>query len=258
MAINVVSLLVSGEIEDLLRPLSNVQIYQCLKATGSIWQYGCQPDASKPHALLTSGKHSDGYVNVGGMLKEYPSIRRGIARTIAQMMKDRFGSYQYVVGADTSSTELAGDIAEYSRACHIRMVKTEDGGGKRQVWKEDNQKKVSPNTTILHVEELITTTSSALQVRAGIRLAIGDDDVALDVDVGGDRTYKFARWLPCVVERSNPDNRVTHVEQSEIVPLLRLDIRNFEPTPDTCPYCVVGSEAIKPKEGNNWNLLTGK
>jgi len=57
-----------------------------------------------------------------------------------------------------------------------------------------------------------------------------------------------------VVERSNPDDRIIVVEDSKILPLLRLCIRNYEP--NDCPYCAIGSMAIKPKQGDNWLKLT--
>jgi len=219
------------------------EVRQRLDAAGVFWMYEGDPRRDAPHALLTSNKHSNGYVDVGKVLKEQPETRKTFARFILDLVGTNF---DWVVGADTSSTALAKDIAKLAGAGHIRMVKTEDkNGNKRQVWSPENASLHSYDL-ILHIEELITTSFSAFQVREGIR-----------------RTYpigpgSFFPYLPVVVERSDPDNRVVRVEDSIVLPLLQLNIRNFEPNPRTCPYCAVGSEAIKPKESDNWARLTGK
>lgn len=210
------------------------------------WLYPGSPDSRIPHALLTSGQHSDGFANLGQALKERPEVRREFARDILAVLLDAYkGGFDGVVGADTSSTLLAQDVAEIAGVAHIRMVKVEDDQGKRQDWWEGNAP-LADGQTILHIEELITTSGSALQVRDGIRRANPDVKV------------RFAPFLPVVVERSDPDDRVVWVEESKILPLLQLSIRNYKPNPEECPYCAVGSLAIRPKEGDNWLRLTGK
>jgi len=92
---------------------------------------------------------------------------------------------------------------------------------------------------ILHIEELITTALSALQVRNGIR------DVFPEA--------KFLPILPVIINRSDPRGLVKEVENSTLMHLLLLSITNYEP--EECPYCKVGSEAIAPKEGDNWKRL---
>lgn len=221
------------------------QVREQLAAANAFWLYDGLPRREAPHALLTSGKHSDGYVNVGGVLKEWPDTIKLFGMNLHLFLSQRWPKYfDWVVGADTSSTLLAKDIAARAGARHIRMIKTEDEQGKRQVWDPGNQP-LKPWQTILHIEELITTTSSALQVREGIRRANP-----------GVRVVNFVPFLPVVVERSDPDKRITQVEGSIILPLFQLDIRNYNP--DACPYCAAGSEALKPKEGDNWAKLTGK
>lgn len=145
-----------------------------------------------------------------------------------------------MVGADTSSTQLAQDVAGITGVNHIRMVKTDDSLSKRQVWAPDNPMFVGKNC-ILQVEELVTTASSALLVRQGIRRQRRMCD-------------SFFPILPVIVDRSDPDAPVAKVEESEVRSLLRLKIKNY--SPENCPYCKAGSRAIKPKEGNNWQLLT--
>jgi len=223
------------------RVLSSKEIRTCLEEADSLWLYEADPTKSLPHALLTSGKHSNGFVNVGAVLRSYPGVRRSFAQSIISKLYDvGVGDRKFtrVVGADTSSTDLAADIAEITSTSHIRMLKREDGEGKRQVWHPDNMA-LTGKDIVLHIEELITTSLSALLVREGIRCQC--------------RGIHFVPFLPVVVGRWDSRNPVHKVEESTVLPLLRLNIRNYDA--DRCPYCAVGSEAIKPKEGDNWSRL---
>lgn len=227
--------------------MTHDEILDYLKRHGFLWLYNGEPNSSRSHALLTSGKHSDGYVNVGDALKQSSSFRRKVAKALLEKLEQvDLGYYQrryfqFVVGAATSSTDLARDVAEIYFVNHLKMKKVEDLGSKRQVLDLQNPM-VFAFSILLQVEELITTSSSALQVRQGIRFAYPNIPIF------------FAPYLLTVVDRSDPDNRVTKVEDSIILPLIQLDIRNFEP--DKCPYCQVGSVALKPKENDNWVKLT--
>ncbi|MDP3244161.1 MAG: hypothetical protein Q8M83_00700 [bacterium] len=227
------------------------KVQATLEEAGVFWLYPGKPRKEAPHALLTSGLHSDGYVNVGQVLKDRPEIRGVFASAIIEALLPNVTiqavqwSSTRVVGADTSSTDLAEAVALLTGAIHTKMIKTEDERGKRQVWHPDNLS-LRDGDVVLHLEELITTSSSALQVREGIRLA------------NPGVKFSFSPFLPVVVERSDPDNRVIQVEDSKVLPLLQLAIRNFKPGPETCPYCAAGSEALKPKHGDNWAKLTGK
>lgn len=205
------------------------KVREHLEVTKNLWIYPSkEPIADIPHVLLTLGQHSNGYVNVGGMLKEFPEIRKTLANDIVRTLRQMWNrKVDRVVGADTSSTDLAEDVARATSAQHIRMMKVEDGKRKRQVWVGENTP-LKDGEVILQVEDLITTSSSALQVREGIR------DANLGVEI------VFAPILPVVVDRS--DLKVLKVEESVIMPLLWLSIQNYDP--ETCPYCAVGSPVV--------------
>lgn len=211
-----------------------------LESTGYLWTYEGPPDVSRPHASL-SGLHSDGYVNVGQFLKENPTMRENIATWMLLALREHWlGDFTAVVGAATSSTLLVEDVARLYGARHIKMIKTDD---KKQIWDPTNQP-LNDNDVILQVEDLLTTGGSGGAVRTGI------------IFPNQKRAFCFAPFLPVVVDRSNPGKRIRAIGPSAILPLLQLDIRNYDP--NDCPYCKAGSVAIKPKEGNNWALLTGK
>jgi len=46
---------------------------------------------------------------------------------------------------------------------------------------------------------------------------------------------------------------------SEAVPVFHFDMADFDVEHgETCPYCQAGSQAIKPKKDNNWEILHGR
>jgi len=212
-------------------------IRDCLDGAGVLWTY-----PQIPHALLTSGKHSNGFVNVGSLLKSHPGICRAFAMSLVALLDaGKIKEITHVVGADTSSTQLAKDVANLLDARHIKMIKMKEEERKWQAFYPDNGD-LGEESVILHVEELITTSSSAIQVRKGIREKFSDFSI------------NFVPLLLTVVDRSDPDEPVEVVEESRVISLLRIPIKNYEP--DDCPYCRAGSKAISPKKGNNWLKLT--
>ncbi len=225
---------------DILKPN---EVAHVLTKMGALWMDYFGPVKERPHACLTSGKHSDGFVNLGDMLKKFPAIRWGLAQNLAWMAQVCVHPNLegvWVTGADTSSTALAGDVAKILEGKQMIMIKTTMAGGEKMQGVDlasgADYDGVSP---ILHIEELITTSSSALQVREGIRNSFPK--------------ATFLKTVLVIVDRSDPDHPVELIEDSTIAPLLRIGMRNYEP--GECPYCRAGSEAIAPKEGDNWRRL---
>jgi hypothetical protein len=231
--------------ELLLRIVSPEEVTHILKLADAFWMYDGEPCAEKPHALLASGNHSNGFVMVGPTIKKYTGIRALFAHSLAFLtMRECCQERPYwTVGADTSSTALAGDVAKIFDAYHVRMKKVELTGGKaEQVWSEDNNRTAGVlHSRGLQVEELITTAKSALDVRKGME--------AVNPSL---RKWEYFSVLPTIVNRSDPRKPVEFIDGSLVASLLRLKISNFDPGAETCPYCAAGSVALKPKEGGNW------
>jgi len=215
------------------------RVLRYLKTAEKIWLYEGPPDPRYPHALLTRGLHSNGYVDVGNLLKDYNQTRENIARFVLEALQEKYQMpFTAVVGAANYSNLLTRDIAHFSNTYHIKMMKM--ATSKRQVWSPVNRP-LTNDDLILQAEDLIITAKSALDVRSAIRAQHPGINL------------KFAPFLPVVVDRSNPDNRITMIEESAVLPLLRIDIKTFDLA--TCPYCAVGSEPIEPHEGDNWYRL---
>lgn len=233
---------------DNIQKIISHETKEILEHGNAIWLYQGAPSRAKPHALLTSGLHSNGYANVGDFIKQNPVKRIMLAGLMLFSLKQQHPfNFTHVVGADTSSTALAADIATISGATQIIMEKSaseksRDGVTNKQTWIEYNTL-LKSDDAILHIEELITTAGSASAVHEGIHFKYPFIT-----------KIHFVHYLPVIVDRSNPKKRVTHIGGLEVLPLLQLDIESY--TADNCPYCQVGSEAIKPKESNNWQRLT--
>ncbi len=234
------------------RIISPQETMEILRAADAFWVYDGLPRAGRPHALLHSGKHSNGFIDVGSVLKNYPNIRKVFAHSLSMIVVQNNiltpMPINWVVGADTSSTLLAEDVAEFLNVKHIKMKKIDDGKEKKQIWDKTNPDVGTFHSIGLQVEELITTAASALEVRGGM------NEAAEKIK----RKFIFNRIIPVIVNRSDPNNKVTKIGNSLIRPLLSLGINNYEP--DECPYCKADSEAIKPKlkETDNWARLTAK
>jgi len=235
----------------LTRILKPEEVTHILKLAEAFWVYQGDPCKEKPHALLHSGNHSNGFVNVGDVIKKNPPICELFAHSLALLVLRSNNVFPlnigWVTGADTSSTALAGYVAKFFDAQHVKMKKVTIEGKNIQAWSQENTTSVanlSSSSWGLQVEELITTAQSAIEVRVGIRLEAQSAPIT------------FSSFLPTIVDRSDPDNPVKTIGNSTIISLLRLPIKNFAPGPGTCPYCAAGSEAIRPKEGENWKRLT--
>lgn len=201
---------------------------------GLMFVYDGEPDPSKVHVELASGKCSDGYLNVGELVKSYPAVRWALAGQLVELFKAENDSslpVHGVIGAPTSSTALAGDVAEILGVRHFVLDKDPDTGVIS--WHAD-QENILRHERLLRIEELITTNSSCK--KAMLAAAAGNPNWT-------------PSWYPAVftvVDRSDPSNGPLLVEGDPVQCLHRYEIRNYEP--DECPFHAVGSEAKKPKD----------
>ena len=226
--------------------ISRLALEHVLSLVRGFWCFDYEGDPTRPHALLSAGGHSDGFINLGDLLKDYKGVRKVLASNLLWILKNRWeGKVDWVVGSDTSATALAGSMVELLGAKHAKMVKTEDERGKRQVWDPANGQ-IGEDEVVLHIEELTTTGATPLAVRRGVRL--GNPDLVPE---------QWVPYLPIVVDRA--PEQISCIEGSVVLPLFRYDIKTW--TPEECQEhgpCKEGSPAIRPREGNNWARLSGK
>ena len=129
-------------------------------------------DKTAPHAELTSGKCSDGFVDTLRILR-FTNLCTILAEQLLLVIREQ-SKYNYstgdhgigwVIGSDHAGAALSHEVARFLEAQHDF---TEKGPDKTQVWKRFT---IDPDEPILQVEELITTTGTLQAVRDGSALS---------------------------------------------------------------------------------------
>lgn len=216
------------------------------KLCRGFWVHNGDPKAS--HAELTSGKCSDGFINVGKLLV-WSNLGSLLAQALLQEIVRRGDSpqFEWIVSSDHAGAALARDLGHLTGArndfCEkVEMCEGTDTRpfGEAQKWARHT---IGPGENVLHVEELVTTQKTLRLVREGIR---GAHDYPVN-------------FVPCVgVLVHRPDNfedpSSGTFENGPIISPFRYEIRTWA-GPEVCPLCKGGSKRLRPKA--NWDELTG-
>jgi len=218
---------------------------QLFQEHGAIWMHDGRP--SRPHALLTSGLHSDGFVNCTFVTQRPELVRRivsepdGLAasfpREVGQASSLSDGQdarptlkADWVIGSAFGAITLAYAVAE---RLGVRAGFTEkDGEGMKLARFE-----VAPGEKVLVVEDTLSTGGSTLKTIAALRQAgVADSDI-----------------LPCIICLVNRSG-FTALSGRQIRALITTNIHTWPA--DSCPLCKAGSAAVRPKA--HWKELTEK
>lgn len=168
------------------------------------------------HFLLTSGKHSDRYVQCAQVLK-YPDRTEILMKALKARVK---GPVDLVAGPAMGGVIVAYEMA---RQLGVPAIFTEREGG---VMTLRRGFAVEPGQRVLVVEDVITTGGSVQETIDCIRSAGG-----------------IVEEAAVLVDRSGGE----HVLQVPVVSLLELTIQTYEP--QVCPLCR-DSRPVKPGSRN--------
>ena len=215
-------------------------------AFDAFWQYEGKPDAAKPHALLKSEKHSNGFIMCKAVL-EYPRLCMLLAHEMLKaieekMTADEISQIDCVASSAYSAISVGWCLAwllseKYNKKAKHVIVEKDDKGNPTTI-----RGGLDPNLTVLVINELMTTgAGSTWETKEAVKKCNGDKPGPKIMD------------LSFVLMHRSRDFQLK--DGSGVISVFHLDIANFEPS--ECPYCKAGSEAIKPKVGNNWKLLHG-
>lgn len=198
-------------------------IFQVCEA---LWLHNGDDDA--PHAELTSGKCSNGFVDVLRVLK-FSNLCHILAwELVKKIQRCGLGKIDWAIGSDHAGAALSHSVAYWLNALNDF---TEKGEHKTQRWKRFA---IQPEERVLQVEELVTTAGTIEAVRRGIR-------------DGNPHPVEFAPAIACLIHRSD----IYEVEKHPIIFLAHYDIKVWEP--ENCPLCANGSKRVRPKQ--NWAAL---
>ncbi len=211
------------------RDLTQKEFEHIYKLTDAFWKHSGNP--KDPHAELTSGKCSNGYVDSGRALR-YTNICQIMAHQSVRKLRQNYdGPIDWVVGSDHAAATYSFAVASFLNAMHDFTEKTPEN---TQAWK---RYVIDPNQVVLQAEELMNTKVTVERVQQ----ALND---------GNPEPINYAPYILALLNRGNS----TEVDGRPILNLFKLDISVDEP--DDCPLCKQGSKRLRPKK--NWAELTGK
>lgn len=198
------------------------------ESRGAYWEH--DGECRRPHALLTSGNHSNGFFN-SRIIVEDDALLAEAASDLVDLVEgisvhSRYASI--IAGPQTGATKLAEFIARRKDRQWISPEKTPEGP--MLLSREDRLK--LPHMSVLPCEDVITTGGSVKRAADAI------------TEAGG-------RVLPYVLALVNRSG-LKAVDDRRIVALIERELPIW--TPDECPLCPTGSNAIRPKD--HWDLLT--
>jgi len=188
----------------------------------------------KGHFLLSSGKHSEYYLQSARVL-EYPKIAQTLAKELAKEIINAG------IKVDTvCSPAIGGLLAGYelARALEVRFIFTERVKGEMTLRRGFE---VKDGEKVLICEDIITTGGSAMEA-------------AREIEKRGGEVVAFAAIANRgVCKRVNgKTERKPECKLPEDKPFFALADFDFEVyEPNECPMCKAGSEPIKPGSRGN-------
>jgi len=156
------------------------------------------------HFSLTSGRHSDRYVQCARVLED-PALVTRLARAMVERLGDR--------GIDLVAAPAVGGIVigfAVAQALGVKFIFSEREGG-AMTFRRGFE--VPRGARVLVVEDVVTTGGSVAEVVELVRRAGGDPVAAAAlIDRGGEKAFDI-----------------------ELLPLLKLEVESWEP--DACHLC---------------------
>ncbi|MEI8062330.1 MAG: hypothetical protein WCG97_03480 [bacterium] len=215
---------------------------ELFRKSGAIWTH--DGHQARPHVVLSSGVHSDGFANCEIVMKDSGLLHEA-AWDLAEALEHSGLNLEETgrvigpaMGAVTLSSMLALTIGfRRSRSCLCGFCEKPDSTGGIADWmafkKPGNIKKGEVG---LLTDDVFTT---------GRNLHMTADAVLRE---GG----TIQEFLAVLVNRSG----LTESGGRKIVSLVDIPMQTWDKT--ACPLCAAGSKAIIPEAPGNWELLTAE
>lgn len=218
--------------EQLDHDISEAEFRHILGLCDALWMHDGDP--AKPHAKLTSGACSDGYVNCSQALR-LPTVGAIMGRQATRALREVYGGpVDWVVGSAYASILFSYEVARQLGAEHGYTEKAVIDGQEAQTFKRFE---IPEGAVVLDAEELMTTSTTAQRVLEG---------------VNRDNPHQVEWGAPLLVLVHRSD--VLEFDNRPVAYAYHLDIKTFLPA--DCPLCRQGSEPLPPKA--NWAELMGR
>lgn len=168
------------------------------------------------HFLLTSGKHSDKYVQCAKVLR-YPDKAEKILKPVVEKLKGM--NIDLLVGPAMGGIIVAYEIG---RQLGIEAIFTERVDGEMQLRRGFEVRK---NQRVVICEDVVTTAKSSLEVKK-ILEANGAEVIA----------------IASIIDRTNSEIDI------DIISSIKLDIKSYDK--EECPFCKKNIPYVKPGSRN--------
>lgn len=213
------------------------QVLALFENEDACWFYQGEPCSERPHAELTSGLCSNGFIDCLRVLR-YPNIAEVLGFQLARLLRDMKVRPDWVVSSAYAAITFGHEVAKAMKAIFMLAEKDpQDPQAKRMVWRRMT---IPTGARVLQVEELITTSGTFQEVRRAVEEGNAEKPVVFISDVGA------------LVHR--PPKLPIEYGDRRVIALIEREIQAFKP--EECPYCKIGSTRYRPK--THWRELTGK
>lgn len=205
-----------------------------LQKCGALWEerdwQACLHSRSKlPHALLTSGKHSNGFVNMSVLLSHPYELDRACRYLMRRVMM-RHGVFglkhaepDWVIGCATGGITIEHECAKFLDARSAFMEKS--SGGMRLA-----RFTIPKGARTLATDDVLTTGGTITQMLEALH-AVGADIIPV---------------VATLANRHHGNTIKTERGPFEICSLTELHFMEWEE--QECPFCKTGSPALRPKQ----------
>ncbi len=206
----------------------------------ALWMHDGNP--KRPHALLSSGKHSSGFFNSELVMEDPRFLDEAVFDLMHKLNVNGLHLQQVdrvvgpAMGAITIAHDMARQISMQTEQSCLRAYTekvTTKGYNEAMVF---NKTVIRREERILLVEDVLTTGGSVEKVVNAVNEAGG---IVLP-------------FIGVLVNRSG----LKQVNGRRVVSLVERSLPVWEIT--DCPLCKQGSDAIKPKANENWALLNAE
>jgi len=208
-----------------------IRVYQDKQA---LWIH--DGNVVRPHALLSSGKHSSGFFNSRLVIPD-ENLLWDAALELLKIFVGQGGDIdkvEGVVGPQTGATKLAETLAEVrGHSCFWASPEKSEKGREKSMLFRPEELGALPGKSVLLCEDVITTGGSVELTANAVTKASG---IVLS-------------FVTALVNRSG----IKEVNGRKIVALIDRDMPTW--FPEECPLCKQGSKAMLPKDPANWALL---
>ena len=211
-----------------------------LEDIGALWRWDTQhAGANGPHAILTSGAHSDGFINISE-LGTHPSVLSAACEDLAQILKNRFDldpfNLDWVVGSAMGGIVVAHEMAKELNARCAFTEKTPNGD------MELSRFSIPSGSNILIPEDVSTTGGTSIKTAAVLK-ALGCNVVPI-----------IATLVSRIEEDEiiGPDNTIFRIAYLTKLIFKKWEVQKGE----ECKLCKLGSEALKPKA--HWDKFAAR